>query len=61
MKHTCIDKEIAATGNGDIEIWHIRANDDDSILATAYNEHLAKVVQKAVEEDIEENEKNCWQ
>ena len=60
-KHTYIDKETAATGHGDLEIWHICAEDDGSILATAYCQHLAEVIQNAVENDIESNERSCWQ
>ena len=60
-KYTYIEKEIAATGNGDLEIWNICANDDWSILATTWCEHLAEVIQKAIEDDIETNEKNCWE
>lgn len=61
MKHTCIEKQIAATGNGDLEVWQICANDDGSVLAETWSEHLADVIQQAVENDIETNEKNCWQ
>ena len=59
MKYTSIEKEIVATGNGDIEMWNIRANDDDSLLASTHIEHLANVIQQAIENDIAENEKNC--
>lgn len=60
-KHTSIEKVVVATGNGDLDTWQIRANDDDSILAIVYNEYLAEVIQKAVEEDIEKHESTCWQ
>ena len=61
QKHTYIEKEVVATGNGDLEVWVIRAVDDDSILANVYNEHLANVIQNAVEDDIRLHEKTAWQ
>ena len=61
MKYTSLEKEIIAAGNGDIEMWNIRANDDDSLLASTHIEHLAYVIQQAIENDIKINEKNCWE
>ena len=61
MNHTYIEKQIAATGNGDLEVWQIHANDDDSVLAETWSEYLAHVIQQAIENDIETNDKNCWE
>ena len=60
-KYTYVEKEIAATGNGDLEEWSICAKDDGSYLARTWSEHLANVIQQAIENDIAENEKNCWE
>lgn len=49
MKHTYIEKQIAATGNGDLKVWQICANDDGSVLAETWNEYLADVIQQAIE------------
>lgn len=39
--------------------WQICTNDDDSILAVVYgSEHLASIVQNAIESDIAKNENN---
>ena len=57
--HTFIEKEIASTGNGDLEIWRICSNDDGSIIAQTYSEHLAKVIQQAIEDDIAKNGADC--
>lgn len=61
LEYTYIEKEIAATGNGDLEEWSICAKDDCSILAKTWSEHLANVIQQAIENDIAENEKNGWE
>lgn len=61
IKHTYIDKQVMATGNGDLSMWRICAADDGSILAETSVQHLAEVIQKAVEEDIEKHESTCWQ
>lgn len=60
-EYTYIESEIAATGNGDLEVWNICAGDDCSILATTWSKHLAEVIQQAIENDIAENEKKCWE
>ena len=60
-KHTYIDKQVIATGNGDLSVWRICAVDDGSILAETSIQHLAEVIQKAVEEDIKKHESMCWQ
>lgn len=57
MKHTNIERIVCAVGGGiDIVEFQIRANDDDSILATVYSEQLANVVQQAIENDIDKND-----
>lgn len=61
IKHTYIDKQVIATGNGDFSMWRICAADDGSILAETSVQHLADVIQKAVEEDIKKHESTCWQ
>ena len=62
MKHTNIERIVCTVGGGiDIVEFQIRANDDDSILATTYNEHLANVVQQVIENNIEMNERNAWE
>ena len=62
MKYTNIERVVSSVGGGiDLVEFQIRTNDDDSILAKVYNEYLANVVQKAIEDDIEANEKNAWE
>ena len=60
-KHTYIDKQVMATGNGDLSMWRICAVDDSSVLAETAIQYLAEVIQKAIEEDIEKHESICWQ
>lgn len=61
MKHTYLDKQLVGSGNGDFYEWWVCANDDGSILAKVWNEHLAIVIQQAIENDIEKNEQNGWE
>ena len=61
FEYTYLDNEIAVTGNGDLVEWNICSKDDGSFLAKTWSEHLAKVIQQAIENDIAENEKNGWE
>ena len=62
-KHTHLNKIICSVAPGqDITEWQIRTNDDCSVLATVYScEHLALVVQNAIEADIAKNEATSWE
>lgn len=63
MKNTHLNKVICSVAPGqDITEWQICTNDDCSVLATVYaSEHLASVVQNAIEADIAKNEATCWE
>ena len=61
MKHTFINKEVCNAGAGDYIEYEICANDDGSVLAVTCNEHLANVIQAAVDADIEKHESTAWQ
>ena len=63
MENTHLNKVVCSVAPGqDITEWQIRTNDDCSVLATVYeSEHLASVVQNAIEADIAKNEATCWE
>ena len=63
MENTHLNKVICSVAPGqDITEWQIRTNDGCSVLATVYScEHLALVVQNAIEADIAKNEATSWE
>lgn len=63
MENTHLNKVVSSVAPGqDITEWQICTNDDCSVLATVYeSEHLALVVQNAIEADIAKNEATCWE
>lgn len=63
MENTHLNKVICSVAPGqDITEWQIRTNDDCSVLATVYaSEHLASIVQNAIEADIAKNEATGWE
>ena len=58
MENTHLNKVTHWVAPGKkIAEWQICTNDDHSVLATVYvSEHLASVVQNAIEADIAKNE-----